>query len=204
MVSRRLDRGLTKNTDLENKALALCWINKDLPRWLRHPPAEAPFTQLPVNSLVCQRLEQRPLTSSSNESAFKFTISRREKWAEKSRNDIQNSPSRSKVKPTSSFSSDGMNCHSGDLKSSKIITLRCWERVEFILLITPSSFPFCFIAPRIADTNHGDLSRHSRCTDVHHFDACNTVGMAFNQSEWSFSFFLTGIGLINEVQCLIS
>lgn len=88
----------------------------DEPRWFRHPPAEAPFTQFPVNSLVCQRwLPLQPLTSSSSESAFKLTISRREKCAEKSRKDIQNSPSRSKVKPTSSFSSLGINCHSGDL-----------------------------------------------------------------------------------------
>ena len=87
-----------------------------IPRWLRHPPAEDPLTQLPSKLLETHFLES--VSSSSSESGFKLTISRREKCDPKSRKDIQNSPSWSNVNPTSSLSSSGINCHSGDLHIS--------------------------------------------------------------------------------------
>ena len=157
----------------------------------RQPPAVAPLTQLPSKVLISQRfLWPFPSSSSSSESGCKLTISRREKWAKKSRNDIQNSPSWSNVKPTADFSSSGINCHSADLESKwKFQWFSFILGIQFSdLLVAPSSFPLGLVSPRIADADHRQLARRPRCLDIHQFDASNTVSVTFNQSERSFSF----------------
>ncbi len=93
------------------------------------------------------------------------------------------------------------------LRRSRIVKCLCQNfkcRCSSHLLIAPCAFPLGFISPRISNTNHGNLSRHSRGADIHHFDACNTVSVSFDQPHRSFSFQLIGIRLHNYMmKCCI-
>ena len=56
------------------------------------------------------------------------------------------------------------------------------------ILITPSTFPFGLVSPRISNADHWNLASHARGTNIHHFDASNTVSMSFNQAKWRLCF----------------
>lgn len=75
-----------------------------LPKKFLHPPAVTPRTHSPSNTLISHFFLPAFRSSSVNESGFKLHISSCVKYRVKSWNDIQNSPSMSKVKPSSSFS----------------------------------------------------------------------------------------------------
>lgn len=86
-----------------------------LPKKLRHPPAVAPRTHSPSNTLISHLTASSPCCSLVRRSGFKLQISKREKYLTKSLYDIQNSPSASNVNPKDLWSDSLINLHSGDL-----------------------------------------------------------------------------------------
>lgn len=96
--------------------IAQASIKSYIPKKFLQPPAVTPLTHSPSNTLISHFFLPALRSSSVSESGFKLQISRRVKYFLKSWNDIQNSPSTSNVRPSSSFSCSGMNRHSGDLE----------------------------------------------------------------------------------------
>lgn len=90
-------------------------VTKTIPKKLRHPPAVAPRTHSPSNTLISHLTALSPCCSLVKRSGFKLQISNREKYLTKSLYDIQNSPSASNINPNDCLSESDINLHSGDL-----------------------------------------------------------------------------------------